>query len=652
MAANGTDIPRRPVRQLSVDVARKIAAGEVIDRPAAIMRELLDNAVDSGADSITAEIKGGGIQKIRIADNGTGMTRDDLANCARPHATSKITDALDLMKLTTLGFRGEALASIAAVSRLTVSSGTWRMKASVAEDHVIEKIPPVQNGAGTIVQSEGLFENFPARRVFLKRPSSETALCRDTFIEKALPRPDISFRLTIDGSIRHDLPAGVTRTERLVRALELKESASLFSELQEEGFESDGKSKWRFSLVIGEPAVYRNDRKHIFIFVNGRRVQEYSLVQAIEYGCQGFFPNGTHPVAALFVQAEPHLVDFNIHPAKKEVKFRDISPVHHGVSSTVRAFFRSYGIKESAPHRHDETEKNENVLFSISHTTSGKTFAHSALFLDTTDTKTEKDSFVQAAHLTVAQQKKSAEYETEHSRQTRELLFRNAEPEKKQHKNDFRFTPETAPEFSHPAEKSGSEKPCSVREQDAQPEPDSESEYLGTLFGTFIALRKNDKLYLIDQHAAHERILFNRILAGGAEKQELLVPYTIQTESEQDDEYLENLRETLSAAGFTCRNKGNGRWEFSSVPARWTGTQKELEEALLAKRTSPQEIVYHIAATTACKAAVKDGTTLGRTAAEQLAEEALALSDPHCPHGRPIWTVITKEELFARVRRT
>ena len=196
----------RPVRQLSVDVARKIAAGEVIDRPQAIVRELMDNAVDSGADKITVEITGGGIEKIRISDNGSGMTKEDLKACARPHCTSKISDSEDLLNLTTLGFRGEALSSIAAVSRLSIASGTYKMRASITEDHIIELIPPVQDGQGTIVTSEGLFENFPARRVFLKRPSSETMMCRDTFVEKSIPRPDIAFRLIVAGAVRANLP--------------------------------------------------------------------------------------------------------------------------------------------------------------------------------------------------------------------------------------------------------------------------------------------------------------------------------------------------------------------------------------------------------------------------------------------------------------
>ena len=165
----------------------------------------MDNAIDSGATQITVEIAGGGIEKIRVNDNGSGMTKDDLFNCARPHATSKIATETDLLNLSTLGFRGEALASIAAVARLSIISGGWKMRASITEDHIIEPVSPTE---GTIVQSEGLFENFPARRQFLKRAATEGLMCRNTFIEKAVARPDIAFRFISDGEIKIDLPAG------------------------------------------------------------------------------------------------------------------------------------------------------------------------------------------------------------------------------------------------------------------------------------------------------------------------------------------------------------------------------------------------------------------------------------------------------------
>src|SRR5574344_1570571 len=263
---------RPHVKTLNPEVARKIAAGEVIDRPCAIVRELMDNAVDSGADSLSVEIPGGGIEKIRIVDNGVGMTKEDLASCARPHATSKITTETDLLHLSTLGFRGEALSSMAAVSRLEITSGGWKMNASVTEDHLLTPTPVTK---GTIVQTAGLFENFPARRLFLKRPASETMLCRSMFEEKVLPRPDLSFSLTIDGEEKLNLPAGQSLTERFTEALSLSESQDLFYEV------GAAEEDFSFKLIIGEPSVIRDNRKFIFIYVNGRRIQEYILMHAI-----------------------------------------------------------------------------------------------------------------------------------------------------------------------------------------------------------------------------------------------------------------------------------------------------------------------------------------------------------------------------------
>ena len=319
---------RRKVKILNAETARKIAAGEVIDRPASIVRELLDNAVDSGATEINVEIEGGGIDKIRVQDNGCGMSREDLAVAAHPHATSKISSDTDLLNLTTLGFRGEALASIAAVARLTISSGEWKMRCSITEDHIIEPRSPI---AGTVVSSEN-------------------------FLEKALPRPDIAFRLSVDGQLRNDFRAGQSLRERFYEALGIQQSPDLFYEIKGSG------SGFSFSLVVGDPCVARQDRKDIYIYVNGRRIAEYSLVQAIEYGTQGYFPNGTHPAAALFAEVQPDMVDFNIHPAKKEARFKDIAGLHHGVSSALREFFRALSVRQMKSGLGGTEEERQNAF--------------------------------------------------------------------------------------------------------------------------------------------------------------------------------------------------------------------------------------------------------------------------------------------------
>mgnify|MGYP002623615759 CR=1 FL=1 len=638
----------KPVRQLSVDVARKIAAGEVIDRPAAIVRELLDNAVDSGADSISVEITEGGIEKIRISDNGSGMTKEDLAACARPHCTSKISVSDDLLHLTTLGFRGEALSSIAAVARLSILSGKYRMKASITEDHIIEQIPPVQDGKGTIVMSEGLFENFPARRHFLKRPSSETMMCREVFIEKSLPRPDISFRLTVDGTIRHDLPGGVSLSERFARALELKESTHLFAEIKKSGFESDGVSKWSFSLVMGEASIFRNDRKHMFIFVNGRRVQEFSLMQAIEYGCQGFFPNGTHPVAALFLQVDPKMVDFNIHPAKKEVRFKDISSVHHGVSSSVHEYFRSYGIKNSFEREQEiqkEIEKNkQNTLFTA--------------IIDNELAREEKSYHFSSVGRVA---KPSTEFYIDHAPLSPSSLAASALEDSNLEAVADSSTP--ADTFNHirfQNKQSAEEMRFSIPGSSVTTAQHSTEDfiYYGTIFGTFLMVQKKGIFYLIDQHAAHEKVLYERKIRQLAERnhpsQTISPPVTV-TLTAREEVLLNRFIDAFTELGYEISGFGGREYVISAVPddlygldmkSLFTEILGDLETSFGEKKP---DMVLQKVASMSCKAAVKGRDILSVEEADALIRELLALENPYaCPHGRPTMIRFSETELESR----
>lgn len=677
-----------PVRTLNPEVARKIAAGEVIDRPNAIIRELMDNAIDSGADSIIVEINDGGIEKTRIVDNGCGMTKDDLASCARPHATSKIASETDLLNLTTLGFRGEALSSIAAVCRLSIVSGGYKMRASITEDHIIEPATPLN---GTIVQAEGLFENFPARRQFLKRPASEGLMCKNTFVEKSLPNTEISFRFIQDGEIKLDLPKGQTLQERFVKAMELHENISLFSLVENS---SGGKNPdWSFKIVIGEPGVYRSNKKNIYIFVNGRRIQEYSLAQAIEYGSQGYFPNGTFPVAAAFITMNPSLVDFNIHPAKKEARFKDISRLHHGISTAVKRFFSEYTNRTMKAQAEKIQKAPETFLFEpeklaekaleiaeettggIGDSSIGYTKNYSGLrtrfFGGTSSTRSMMTKETPLNSWT-GYASKNASYE-------KKSLFE--EPRQKFGVTDT--DEDSAPEISEKRAKtqetisfmdkaiaaySGIPKKNEKTENNKDSEHNSEiSEanksflkeaeeddfhFIGSALGTFLIAEKGNTLYIIDKHAAHERMLFDQIMKNPGSVQTLLIPYVIETCTKKDDEYLESIKNELKKVGFTCKNKGNGRWEFTTLHERWNGTEEDLYHALLDVKSAPKDLIYSIAASTACKAAVKDGTILEDAAAEKIARAALKLEDPHCPHGRPCYTTITRENLFHLVRRT
>ena len=644
---------KNPVKKLDAEVARKIAAGEVIDRPNAIVRELMDNSIDSGAKTITVEISGGGIEKIRIVDDGCGMTKEDLQNCARPHATSKISSEIDLLNLTTLGFRGEALSSIAAVSRLSITSGGWKMRASITEDHILE---PQANITGTIVQSEGLFENFPARRQFLKRPATEALMCKNTFIEKTLAHPEIAFRFIQDGEIKIDLPQNQSLKERFIMANGLLQYEELFFEISKKSSFSSENCEWSFDVIIGEPAVSRPSKKDIEIFANGRKIQEYSLVQAVEYGCQGFFPNGTYPVAGVFVHVRPDLIDFNIHPAKKEARFYDISDLHHGLSSTIKDFFKKYTYANFSEDKSPDEIRSQDFFDIYSDNIENQTGTkntYASIHYKTSETNNAQLSDFRSKYLGIKSQ--NSQNQSQNSYLSRTKLYDIAQQaldaqnsqsdelnqnlEKKEYdSNDFQNQFSSGETF----------------EQNQQIKMEEKIKFIGTCLGTFLLAEKNNCLYIIDQHAAHERILFDRLMNNQNENanQQLLIPYKIRTESKTQDLQLEKLQSRLSQIGFEIQKIEDGYWEVTSIPERWTGSEFDLKQALFVKHVEPEEIIRSIAAMTACKAAVKDGYILDSITAEKLVKQAFTLEDPHCPHGRPIYTVISREKLFELVKRT
>lgn len=613
---------KRPVRILPPEVARKIAAGEVIDRPNAIVRELMDNAIDSGADSITVEIYGGGIDKIRVIDNGSGMSREDMEIAATPHATSKISSEQDLLNLSTLGFRGEALSSIAAVSKLTIVSGEYKLETSVTEKNKITQVTPFN---GTTVQSENLFQNFPARRMFLKRSTTEGKMCFNTFIEKALPFCNIEFRFYQDGELKLNLPKEDSIQKRFTAACDYGRQKDLF--FTQKNHAQD--NSWSFELIIGEPGIYRNDRKEISIFVNNRKISEYSLMQAIEYGCMGYFPNGTHPVAALFVTIDSKLVDFNIHPAKKEVRFKDINELHHSVSNTTASFFKNSTIKSLKPELdasyYENTFSKELFQSPVSQSDTDYTGESGLSRYERLNAPTSKNSF-------------KAIEEKSYNSDLRSVFMNNSKATYAQKLAEMAY------------------------QEDEKTEPQTDSipqnavnsdsiKYFGTTLGVFLLVEKDNTLYLIDQHAAHERILYDSIMTTKAKSQKLLIPYQLESQSTADDEYLESVKDQLEEKGFILKNNGNGSWQITEVHERWTGTERNLQTLLLDQKIAPDKILTYIASSTACKAAVKDGYYLDPETAKELAVKALSLPDPHCPHGRPVWTAITKEKMFELVKR-
>ena len=580
------------IRILPPETAKRIAAGEVIERPASALRELLDNAIDAGASSVSVELEGGGIEYLRVVDNGSGMVKEDLQLSIAAHATSKIRELDDLLRLSTLGFRGEALSSMAAVAEVEIISASdddqaWRLQSYPGREPIIM---PWHGSRGTIVTLKEIFASFPARRKFLKRAAAESVSCRQVLIDKALPFPTIAFRLVSGGKTTLALqPSDLAG--RVVQAAAPDINPGLFRELTASG------EGCRIKLVAGLPAVYRTDRRHLQVFVNGRRVQEYGITQAMEFAYRGALPGGTWPFAYAFVEVDPDLADFNIHPAKKEVRLAKLDEIRGAIIRALRDYLGTSAHNASNALR---TAGDHN---SVSHE------LFPAASKDQASPRTMDWSGVAEAVALARNQSGAFTSSPYHQRD----------------KEDSAVSVSALGDYK------------AIR-------------YLGQALGVFLIYEDGDELVLLDQHAAHERILFNQMQAGRIPSQELLVPVVYEPESEADDIYLSQNAQSLTEAGFRL-SRDNGTWLLESSPAILPSSRTGELFSLIRSRPDPAELTREAIATVACHAAVRDGEVLERNAAVELIKQAMDLPDPHCPHGRPIWFKLSQSDAYRAVRR-
>ncbi len=585
---------------LSDAVARKIAAGEVIERPQSVVRELLDNSLDAGATNIDVHLETGGNDLIRVSDNGSGMTREDLEQCYFPHATSKITTDDDLLSLRTLGFRGEALSSMAAISRLTVTS---MPSLPAAVSHRIEVhggkligVAPAAGGPGTTVEIASLFFNVPARKRFLKRAQSESALVRAVLVDRAVAFPEVIFRLFSGADLRLFLPAG-GRTERITAAYPERTEPALLHSLTGSG---DG---FTFEIVAGEPSAPRKDRKQVQIFVNRRRIWEYALVQAVEYAYRDYLHGGLFPVAYLFLEVQPELVDFNIHPTKREARFRNLPDIHRRVVDALGSYLRMFDRASvlstfgsdapRLPHHGSETG-SEGV-------------ADSPWKPSTNDGGAVADG---------------------------PGVLRQASGGWRSLQRSGRSTHGVSYDLSRSLE---------------LPDETSDFRYLGQVFGLFLIVERDDKLFLVDQHAAHERIIYDRLREGSA-GQELLFPVHFGTD-EDEDAVLERQMGELEKLGIEIRRTGPESWDLVSVPASIGIPAEELIDMIRDLAARPADFSRELYASMSCRAAIMDGDVISRATAMSIISDALTLTNPRCPHGRPIWAEFSREEIMKIVGR-
>ena len=574
----------RRIKILRDSVALRIAAGEVIDRPFSVIRELLDNSLDANANKIDVHIGNGGVDHIRVIDNGTGMSRKDLEICYLPYSTSKIDVLEDLDTLKTLGFRGEALSSIAACSKLEITSKTKTEAPNKLVVHSSKQVSINESGGsqGTIIDVSDLFYSIPARKKFMKRASAESTACRKTFIEKALPFPEIAFRFYSDKTLKTFLPVS-TLKERILAAY-----PEVFNKHLLHDFSSEHKD-FSIRIIAGNPALHRKDRRYIQIFLNNRRIYEFSLVQATEYGFSNFLPGGNYPVAFIFITVDPSLIDFNIHPAKKEVRFRNLPEIHRSVVDTIKSFLSSFEYNYEKSKSTNESSRD---------------------FTGFTDMLKER----------------SREYHSQkpanNSNTIKKYIFPVNEIKKLNSENNTEVSTQTEHQII----------------------------YMGQLFNLFLLTAIDDVFYFIDQHAAHEKIIFNELKAKKEKIQDLLIPSLFDLDQQKESVFIADLGK-YKLLGFSFEKLKPSQWQLTSIPEICAGKESVIVDFIKKQKGAVRDLETKLYADLACKSAIKDGDVIDSITAIELIHKTMKLENARCPHGRPVWFQVSREELFRFVGR-
>jgi DNA mismatch repair protein MutL len=584
-------------------VARRIAAGEVIERPASVVRELLDNAIDAHPSMITVALTEGGTGMITVMDDGDGIAKEDLPLCCVSHATSKVHTLDDLYHLSTMGFRGEALYSISSVSRTTIASAVpGEEPFSITVDN--GKTNPIVPGGpdkGTRVTVEGLFMDIPARRQFLKRPATEAQMCRNVFLEKAMAFPQVEFRLDMEGERTANLPA-TTPKGRVVDILKLDHRVDA-TEMEELSSQSE---RFRLYAVTSSPALHRSDRSGITIFVNKRPVEDYALVQAVTYGYGEMLPGSSFPYCSLFIDIDPTLVDFNIHPTKREVKLRNKAEVHHAVSQLIQG-----GMRRTIPRMVVQTT----------------TVAQPTLPLESVHQERPEHAAPSASHEPQPSYQGEKPLDPEWFSKAREIL---------------QSPPQARMEVDKTREAADS---WDVQQQEDQP-----IVYIGQAFNLFLIAQKGDDLYLVDQHAAHERILFDE-LRTTKQVQTLLVPRSFEVAPDVDAYLAQNLDVYLNLGIKLEKGTEPLMWKLLSVPSLMRDTEGEIVDFIREETGSSQEVEKGLYAIVSCHKAIRQGDVVDRATGAELVRQVFRLEDPVCPHGRTFVIRLSKKELMEAVGR-
>lgn len=633
----------RKIAVLSQNTIDKIAAGEVVERPASVVKELVENAIDAGATAITVEIKEGGISFIRVTDNGGGIPKEQVPLAFLRHATSKITQAEDLLQITSLGFRGEALSSISAVSQMEVITKApedfmgVRYVIEGGQEKVLEDVG-APNGTTMLVRN--LFFNTPARKKFLKTAMTEAGYVSSYMEQLALSHHNISFKYMVNGQLRLHT-SGNANLKDVIYGIYGRD---ITRELIPVQYEKTGISITGF---IGKPSIARGNRNFENYYINGRYVKSKLLMKAIEEAYKPYMMQHKYPFVCLQYDIHGEDVDVNVHPTKMEVRFQNQSAVYN---ATYDLITEALAGKEIIP---------EVSLTSKPTVAPKQTQPKEKKILVPEPFEKNRIAEEKAVYAPVGLRPASAEPKTENK--TTPISI--SEPVKPK-ESEMQAKPKEQKQESFPQEKSEVVKTEQMELFDNRLLSKGARVHhriIGQLFDTYWLVEYDNKFYIIDQHAAHEKVLYERFLKEFAQKEiisQMVSPPPLVSLNLQESNLLKANLEIFREFGFEISEFGGKEYSIHAVPANIYGVSVQelfiqildsLDQEHISK--TPDILVERIA-TAACKAAVKGNNRLSVKEADALIDELLSLENPYnCPHGRPTIISMTKYELEKKFKR-
>lgn len=680
------------IHVLDSETIDKIAAGEVVERPSSVVKELVENAIDAGASAVTVEIRDGGIEFIRVTDNGGGMAKDQIRQAFLRHATSKIEHAEDLIRVSSLGFRGEALSSIAAVAKVEVITKTADSLTGnriVLEGAEEKEFAEVGAPDGTTFVVRNLFFNTPVRRKFLKLPATEGGYIADLMEHLALSRPDISFKFQMGSQVRFHTSGSGDLKEVIYRIYGRDVAASLVPiQLEQNGNKVEG--------YLGKPVMVRSNRNFEIYFINGRFIKSNVIARAIEEGYREYLMQHKFPLCVLHITMDAGQVDVNVHPTKMDVRFSDGITFSKMLSGAVHDTLKNHEMipdavlgDEKAEQRAERQERMERQKIHTPEPFEQKRGSAYRVMEDSNYQAKAPDLYKNAKtqdfmQNPVWERVKSTENAgemQEFAGKVSKLQVNYGKSTVSEAKEEEFFqeepTAEAAPLNDVPTDivQAGSIQAEPLHDKSVETakqmnlfeekllsvENRSRYHIIGQVFDTYWMVQFEDKLFIIDQHAAHEKVKYERLMRQFREKSvvsQTLMPPVIVSLSAQEELLLQEYREIFVQLGFEIEAFGGNEYALRSVPVDLYGCSERemflevLDELDSGVSRGSFQVIEEKIASMSCKAAVKGNNRLSRDEAQRLIDELLTLENPYnCPHGRPTIITMTKYEMEKKFKR-